>query len=223
MGRSKRGADVKPLQHIVRTLNVLLVLGLAIAFGAASSRAYAQAADPAQSPAPAAPHADAGANKQAPPKAADPHVDTAQVTKRLNRELGFNLEATITGWQKALDHLDGELARPRLRYAELNRLRDESQQLRSDIADAWGKVQPRLNADREQIKLLGPAPAAGQPPEPEQAALSRAELNYHFGLLSAAETTVNASNLRIDNLFDKIQDIRRKNFTSALFQPIPGL
>jgi len=34
---------------------------------------------------------------------------------------------------------------------------------------------------------------------------------------------VNSSNLRIDNLLDKIQDVRRKNFTSALFQPIPGL
>ena len=63
----------------------------------------------------------------------------------------------------------------------------------------------------------------GAPPEPEQAARNRAELNYHLGLLSAAEATVNSSNLRIDNLLDKIQDVRRKNFTSALFQPIPGL
>ena len=88
---------------------------------------------------------------------------------------------------------------------------------------AWSKIQPRLDADRDQIKLLGPAPAAGAPPEPEQAARNRAELNYHLGLLSAAEATVNSTNLRIDNLLDKIQDIRRKNFTSALFQPIPGL
>ena len=88
---------------------------------------------------------------------------------------------------------------------------------------AWSKIQPRLDADRDQIKLLGAAPAAGAPPEPEQAARNRAELNYHLGLLSAAEATVNSTNLRIDNLLDKIQDIRRKNFTSALFQPIPGL
>src|SRR4029077_4134787 len=54
-------------------------------------------------------------------------------------------------------------------------------------------------------------------------ARSRSELNYHPGLLSAAEATANSTNLRIDNLLDKIQDIRRKNFTSALFQPIPGL
>ena len=68
-----------------------------------------------------------------------------------------------------------------------------------------------------------PRPLPGAPPEPEQAARNRAELNYHLGLLSAAEATVNSTNLRIDNLLDKIQDVRRKNFTSALFQPIPGL
>jgi small-conductance mechanosensitive channel len=112
--------------------------------------------------------------------------------------------------------MDGEPARPRLRYTELNRLRDELQRIRSDVAEAWSKIQPRLEADRDQIKLLGPAPAAGAPPEPEQAARNRAELNYHLGLLSAAEATVNSTNLHIDNLLDKIQDIRGKNFTSAL-------
>ena len=82
---------------------------------------------------------------------------------------------------------------------------------------------PAAARGRSRPKLLGPAPAAGAPPEPEQAARNCAELNYHLGLLSAAEATVNSTNLHIDNLLDKIQDIRRKNFTSALFQPIPGL
>ena len=154
---------------------------------------------------------------------ADPHIDKSQIAQRLNRELDFNLETTTGGWQHALDRVDGELARPRLRYTELNRLRDELQRIRSNVTDAWNKIQPRLDADRDQIKLLGPAPAAGAPPEPEQADRNRAELNYHLGLLSAAEATVNSTNLRVDNLLDKIQDIRRKNFTSALFQPIPGL
>ena len=73
------------------------------------------------------------------------------------------------------------------------------------------------------MKLLGPAPAADQPPEPELAALGRAELNYHFGLLSAGQGAINSTNLRIDNLLSTMQEIRRKNFASALFQPIPGV
>ena len=208
-------------QRIARTFCVLLVLGLASGSGAALQCAYAQTAGPTQlSAQPAAPP-NAAPNSQAAP--ADPHIDKAQIAQRLNRELDFNLETTTTGWQHALDRVDGELARPHSRYTELNRLRDELQRIRSEVADSWRKIQPRLDADRDQIKLLGAAPAAGAPPEPEQAARNRAELNYHLGLLSAAEATVNSSNLRIDNLLDKIQDVRRKNFTSALFQPIPGL
>ena len=94
------------------------------------------------------------------------------------------------------------------------------QRIRSETEDAWKKIQPGLNADRAQMKLLGPAPAAGQPQEPEQAALGRAELNYHFGLLSAGQASVKSTNLRIDNLLNTIQEIRRKNFASVLFQPI---
>jgi potassium-dependent mechanosensitive channel len=216
------GGGMRLSRVVVRT-HVLLVLGLALVSSAASPRASAQTADSSQSPASAASHATTAASDQASAKPPEPHVDTAKIAQRLNRELGFDLEATTSGWQHALDRLDNELARPRLRYAELNRFRDELQQLRSGIGDTWGKIEPRLNADREQIKLLGPVPAAGQPPEPDQTAAGRAELNYHFGLLSAAEAAVNANNVRVDNLFDKIQDIRRKNFTSALFQPIPGL
>ena len=209
------------LQRIARTFCVLLVLGLASGSGAPLQCAYAQTAGPTQPSAQPAAPPNAAPNSQAAP--ADPHIDKAQIAQRLNRELDFNLETTTTGWQHALDRVDGELARPHLRYTELNRLRDELQRIRSEVADSWRKIQPRLDADRDQIKLLGAAPAAGAPPEPEQAARNRAELNYHLGLLSAAEATVNSSNLRIDNLLDKIQDVRRKNFTSALFQPIPGL
>jgi potassium efflux system protein len=212
---------VKLLQRIARTLGVLLVLGLASGFGAALQCAYAQTAGPTQPSAQPPAAANTAPSSQAAP--ADLHIDKSQIAQRLNRELDFNLETTTGGWQQALDRVDGELARPRLRYTELNRLRDELQRVRSEVTQAWSKIQPRLDADRDQIKLLPPAPAAGAPPEPEQAARNRAELNYHLGLLSAAEATVNSTNLRIDNLLDKIQDIRRKNFTSALFQPIPGL
>ena len=97
------------------------------------------------------------------------------------------------------------------------------QQVRSQVDDTWGRLQPRLKADKAQVNLLGPAPAAGQPPEPEQAALARAESNYHLSLLSGGKAAVDSTKLRIENLLNTIQDIRRKNFTSILFQPIPGV
>src|SRR3974390_1025186 len=154
---------------------------------------------------------------------ADPRVDTKAIASRLDQELGINLQATTTGWQRELGQTQAALGRPRLRYSELNEFRDRLQRLRSQVEDAWSRLQPRLNTDKAQTNLLGPAPAAGQPPEPEQAALARAELNYRSSLLWGGKTAVDSTNLRIENLLNAIQDIRRKNFTSILFQPIPGV
>src|SRR5262249_35118963 len=43
------------------------------------------------------------------------------------------------------------------------------------------------------------------------------------GLLSAGQAAVHSAHLRIDQLINAIQDVRRKNFTTSLFQPLPGL
>jgi hypothetical protein len=137
---------VELLQRIARTLGVLLVLGLASGSGAALQCPYAQTAGPTQLSAQPAALANAAPNSQAAP--AEPPIDKSQIAQRLNRELDFNLEIITSGWQHALDRVDGELARPRLRYTELNRLRDELQRIRSDVAEAWGKIQPRMDADR---------------------------------------------------------------------------
>ncbi len=169
----------------------------------------------------AAPAAAAAAAKAGAP--ADSRIDSTAIVSRVKQELGIDLPATTAAWQHELDRLEADLGRPRLRYAELNQFRDELQRLRSQVEDLSGRLQPRLEADKAQINLLGPAPAAGQPAEPDDAARGRAELNYHFGLLSAGQTTVNSTNLRIDTLLNTIQDIRRKNFASILFQPIPGV
>src|SRR5262249_43103627 len=82
---------------------------------------------------------------------------------------------------------------------------------------------PPPAAARDQVPWRGSPPAAGQPPEPDQVALNRAELNYLFGLLSAGQAAVQSANLRIDQLINTIQDIRLKNFTTSLFQPVPGI
>ena len=209
--------------RIARTLHVIVVSCVAaVSFGAAPCAHGAPAVSPPPS-AIGAPHANAAGESKASIQGAESRINTANIVKRVNGELGIDLEATTKGWQRDLDRLESDLARPRLRYSELNRYRDELQRIHSETDDVFNRIQPQLDADRAQMRLLGPAPAADQPPEPEQAALGRAELNYHFGLLSAGQGAINSTNLRIDNLLSKIQEIRRKNFASALFQPIPGV
>jgi small-conductance mechanosensitive channel len=165
----------------------------------------------------------AGSDSKALAQPANPRINTTEIVNRLDQELGIDLQATTGSWQRELDRVESDLGQQRLRYSELNEFRDQLQRLRSQVGQTWNRLQPRLKADQAQMNLLGPAPAAGQPPESEQAALARAELNYHFGLLSGGKAAVDSTGLRIENLLNTIQDIRRKNFTSVLFQPIPGV
>jgi potassium efflux system protein len=205
----------------------LLLLGIGLAGCLAGQAAYAQSghakgtgeiASPQAKP-PAA--ATALVPTLAPP--ADPRINTADIGKRVTQELGTDLGATTAEWQRELDGVEAGLQRPHLRYSELNALRDELQRVRSATAALSSRLQPALDAAKSQLDLLGPAPAAGQPEEPEQTALSRASLNYHVGLLAGGQAAINSANLRIDQLLNQIQDTRWKNFSSFLLQPVPGV
>jgi potassium-dependent mechanosensitive channel len=202
---------------IARTLVAVVLLGVA---GAA-----AQTVQSPTSPNPAAAsQADSVPTATAQPSApAGPKIDIAEITARANRDVGINIETAIKGWQNELDRVDSALKKPRLRYSELNELRDALQRVRAEIEDFSKRLEPPLAAAKDRVALLGPSPAAGQPPEPEQAALNRAELNYLFGVLSAGQAAAPSANLRIDQLINSIQDIRRKNFATSLFQPVPGI
>jgi potassium-dependent mechanosensitive channel len=202
---------------IARALVAVLLLGMA---GAAAQTAQSPAA-PNPAAASQAPSVPTAAVQPATP--AGPKINITDITARANRDVGVNIETAIKGWQHELDRLESALQKPRLRYSELNERRDELQRLRAEIDDFSKRLGPPLAAAKDQVALLGPAPAAGQPPEPEQAALNRAELNYLFGLLSAGQAAAPSANLRIDQLINTIQDIRRKNFTTNLFQPVPGI
>jgi small-conductance mechanosensitive channel len=207
---------------IERFLDVARALVAVLALGTAG--AAAQTGQPSATPGPdQAPRAGAPSTAPATAQPAPPQIDTADITSRANRDVGVDIQATITGWQRELDRLESDLQRQRLRYSELNNLRDDVQRIRAAIQDFWSRLEPPLTAAKAQVDLLGPAPAAGQPPEPEQGARTRAELNYFFGLLTAGQAAVQSANLRLDNIINAIQDIRRKNFATNLFQPVPGI
>ena len=86
---------------------------------------------------------------------ADSQINTAEIVKRVNKELGIDLEATTAGWQRGLDRLESDLARPRQRYSDLNQFRDELQGNRSETHGALKKIQPGLDAGRAQFRRTG--------------------------------------------------------------------
>src|SRR5260370_6913224 len=173
---------------------VILAIGLAgswCAF-AQSPKAAPAAEKPAASGTPAA------ENLTHAVEAANPAINTKDIVNRLNQELGIDLQATIAGWQHALDQVESDLGREGLRYSDLNQYRDELLRVRSQAADVAGRLQPRLDAGKAQMKLLGPAPPAGQPQEPERAPTAPAELNYPSALLLAGRQRGTSAHLRLD-------------------------
>ncbi|WP_024509918.1 mechanosensitive ion channel domain-containing protein [Bradyrhizobium sp. ARR65] len=189
---------------------------------AGTPRAFGQTATSDQPTVPV-PAQAGGVPGQKTSAAPDASVNTGAITQDVNQELGLDLDAKTAGWRQHLDRVESDLRRPHLRYSELNAYRDELQRIRGEVKDLANRVPTRLDANKAQLNLLGPSPGAGQPQEPEQIAHSRAELNYRLGLLSAAEAAAKSTDLRIDHLFNTIEDIRRRNFASILLQPIPGV
>jgi len=185
------------------------------AFGFIDGRAIAQAPTP--------PVAQTAAAPAQPAKPAAPQINTAEITKRANDSVGSDIQAQIKGWQKELDRLEEALRKPNNSYSDLNGYRDELVKLRADSEEFWKKIEQPLAAIEEQVQKLPPVPAQDQPPEPEQGAQLRAELNYQLGLFKSARSSLDAAQSRLNQLLNTIQDIRRKNFTSNLFQPVPGV
>ena len=190
----------------------LLCALIALLYATIGAAAHAEPQAPAK--AQAAPQAQA---------APAPRIDSAEVTKRVNKDAGFDIRATVAQWKLDLDRVGREVHRPGLRYVELNNLRDELQRVRASVDASWNALRPRLDAAKAEADLLGPAPSAGQPPETEQLAIRRAEINYRLDLLSEGQNAANAAHLSIEQLGDDVQEARRRNFTTRLFQQVPGV
>jgi len=189
--------------------------------------AQAQTAQAPTSPNPdVAPQAGSPSGAQATAQPAKPPaspINTAEIVARANNSVGVDIENSIKGWQQELSRLESDLQKEGLRYSELNDFRDKLQGIRGEIGSFRTHLEPALATAKDQVGLLGPAPAAGQPPEPDDVARIRADRTYYLGVLAGGQKEIDSANLRIDQLIDTIQDIRRKNFATRLLQPVPGI
>ncbi|MGO9459247.1 MAG: mechanosensitive ion channel family protein [Rhodomicrobium sp.] len=170
-----------------------------------------------------APAAPPPAQPAAPAPAAAPKVDAAEIVKRANQAAGADIDTTIKSLQKALDRIEDALRRPNLKGSELNPLRDELLKLRANAEELSSKLQQPLEAIEGEFEKLPPAPAQGQPPEPDPQAQYRAEITYNVNYLRSARGALDRTHGRIDQFISAIQDIRRKNFANNLFQPVTGM
>ena len=115
---------VNKFRRIARTLNLVVVAGFAAAALAACPYARGESAGSTPPSAVRTPQPKSTPDI-ATVQGADSRINTGEIVKRVNKELGIDLEATTAGWQRGLDRLESDLARPRQRYSDLNRFRDE--------------------------------------------------------------------------------------------------
>ncbi len=170
------------------------------------------AAQPAAMPATAAP--------QATPPAHQP--DMAAVAKKAHDAAGLDIDAAVKSWRTNLDRIEQGIHDPKAGYAGLNAFRGELFKLRADAEDFWKKLEPVLNSAKDDVEALPPAPAQGQPPELEQAAISRAEANAYLAYLTQAHGALDSTQNRIGKLIGSILDIRRLRVTNNLFHRQSG-
>ena len=210
---------VDRLWSVVWTLSIIFCLAVA----GAQAQTAPSSASPNQDTAPPAGSPPAPQATAQPAKPPAPALNTADIVARANKSVGVDIQKRIGGWQQELSGIETNLQKPHLRYSDLNDFRDDLQRVRGEIAEFRDHLEPALAAAKDQLGLLGAAPAAGQPPEPDDVAQTRTERTYYLGVLNAGQTAIDSESLRINNLIDTIQDIRRKNFTTRLLQPVPGI
>lgn len=133
--------------------------------------------------------------------------------------LGAQIEPvrpSLKEWQKTLDEVEKEIARPEIRDSYLLRARDRLAYLRLQartVADAAARQAELLQAD---LNALGPPPGDGEPSEAPGVAAKRKSLNEQ---LAEAKGTVKETELFIthaDRIADAVQVLRRTRLTERV-------
>ncbi|MDX2263696.1 MAG: DUF3772 domain-containing protein [Hyphomicrobiales bacterium] len=137
------------------------------------------------------------------------------------RRIGVDFGATIGSWTQTLERIEHAIGREPIRNSELDRFRDQIEQVKRAIEAFTGDIRPRLTDANAQVEKLGPAPKPDQPPEAEAVAATRATLTSQRDALDSALKTADALWLRATQNTAKIQDIRRRKFNERLFERSP--
>ena len=141
-----------------------------------------------------------------PPPLVIPDDITQPITK-----LTAEITAAEAALDQAKDHEEG-----------LVRMRGEIQQIATASRAFFDQSRPRLEAMRQQIAALGPAPAKDAPPEADGVAHERFKLNGLAGAMDGAMRTSELIAERASQLTDRLQQYQRDLFTRSLLKRTPS-
>jgi small-conductance mechanosensitive channel len=157
----------------------------------------------AAAPAPTPPAGDNSG--QNPPPAAAARTPGAAMDRRLDDD-----EARLRAIRLAARARDAD-------DAALQAWQTAIQPIQADLADAVSTMAPRLQDARDRLAELGPAPAAGQPPEEPDVAQARARLTHLQKVLDDNSKRARLLSLEASQLSDSLAARVRKNFSARLW------
>jgi potassium-dependent mechanosensitive channel len=105
---------------------------------------------------------------------------------------------------------------------ELRAIPDLLEVLREEIVDQRGKLKPKLQATRERLAKLGPAPEDGAPKESAEIAAQRKRLEAEVASIDGKLKQADILFVRAGQLIDAANDERHDRFTKSLFRPVPN-
>lgn len=126
-------------------------------------------------------------------------------------------------WRAKIEAAEREIADSSTTDEDLRTIPDELEGLRQTIVDRRAKLRPNLEDRRERLAKLGPAPEDGAPPESDEIAKQRKQLEDEVADLDGKLKQADVLFVRAGQVIDQANEARRDRFTDSLFRPVPNL
>lgn len=213
---------------LIRTSLVLLAALLLMLAPAAAQTAQpsqppaktAQPAAPSKTPAEEAPAQNGATQQRSPQAPAQPAANDAKATSAEQPGLAA-LKKRMERFPLELQRLEKATSRLARDGGGLEKLQEEIETLKSEIADTIAKLQPYAPRIKAQIDQLGPEPKNGERTESPEVASERAKLNTALSDLEGTIARMRLTDERASQLLARVASQRRALLTRNLLQTSP--
>ncbi len=129
-----------------------------------------------------------------------------------------DFDAMVAGWELTLDELEDRVAAGELDEERFQEVRDTLLAIIEQARAAAATANGTAGVTQQMIEALGPAPAEGEPAEPEVIASERKRLSDSISLYTARARQAELAATRADILLRTANRKRMLDFTEALFR-----
>lgn len=173
-----------------------------------------QPAEPPETPAGKEPTAESAPSDESEPEASAPEVSTDKSVAAFSEALDR--------WADQIKTQEEAIADEATTDEQLRAITELLEALREEIVEQRATLKPKLQAARERLEKLGPAPEDGAPKESAEIAAQRKRLESEVAAIDGKLKQADIVFVRAGQLIDAANVERRARFTERLFEPVPN-